>query len=181
MRAFASAERQRQFALGRLAVRRLVGTAHGVDPAAVDLQIGVDGAPRIPRGFVSIAHAGRGFEALGLAVLATGPIGVDAERIQPRHPRLGQRILRGDEAEVVHQLGGGADSALTLVWALKEAVLKGQRTGLRAGAQSIRLSEITRAGEAGHAQAESSESGTWRLAFTRQRDLWLAVALLEER
>ena len=179
LRGFASMERRRQFALGRVAARRLVGQTVGEEPAAVDLRVGPDGAPQVRRGYLSIAHAGQGFGALGLAAFAAGPIGVDAEAIRPRHPGLARRILRPDESEVLDALGGPGVSSLTQVWALKEAVLKGQRTGLRAGAQSVRLVEIRADAVGGTATAVSERSGLWHLAFVRQRDLWLAVASQE--
>lgn len=172
---FASSERRRQFVLGRLAARRLVGTLMDMPSADVDLQFGTDGAPRVQEGYVSIAHGGRGFGAFGLAASAKVPIGVDAETIRPRHPRLAHRILRTDESDVIDLLGGDDASALTLVWALKESVMKGQRTGLRAGTQSVRLTDVDLASASGW--ADSEVSGVWRLSFLRRDDVWIAVAL----
>ena len=174
---FASSERRRQFVLGRLAVRRLVGETQGVAPAAVELGIDASGAPRVATGYVSIAHGGHGFGAIGLAAYARQPVGVDAESIRPRHPGLGARILRDDEADAVRQLDAAPDAALTLVWALKESVLKGQGTGLRAGARSVRIDELVPAD--GRARLVSDTSGVWHLSFERRGDLWLAVALSE--
>ena len=48
-------------------------------------------------------------------------------------------MLRDDERPALDALGGPTDDAQTLLWSMKEAVLKGQRTGLRAGARSVRL------------------------------------------
>ena len=177
LRLFASPERRRQFALGRLAVRRLVGEAEGLAPAAVELAIDDGGAPRVPTGYVSIAHGGRGFGAIGLAAYARRPVGVDAESIGPRHPGLAARILRDDEADGVRQLDAAPDVSLTLVWVLKEAVLKGQRTGLRAGARSVRIEEVALA--SGRARLASDVSGRWSVWFERRGDLWLAVALAD--
>ena len=177
LQTFASPERRRQFALGRLAVRRLVAEVEGLAPASVALAIDAGGAPRVPSGYVSIAHGGRGFDAIGLAAYARRPVGVDAESIRPRHPGLAARILHDDEADLVRQLGAGPDAALTLAWALKEAVLKGQGTGLRAGARSVRIEDVDPA--RGRARLSSDASGGWRLSFERRGDLWLAVALAE--
>ena len=172
---FASSERRRQFALGRLAARRLVGEIEDQAPATVELVIGAGGAPRVATGYVSIAHGGRGFGAIGVAAYARRPVGVDAESIRPRHPGLAARILRDDEGEVWRQLDAEHDVALTLVWALKESVLKGQGTGLRAGARSVRIAEAVPAD--GRARLVSDASGSWRASFERRGDLWLAVAL----
>lgn len=172
---FASAERRRQFVLGRLAVRRLLSVVQKVWPSEVRVEVGNDGAPRVEGGYVSIAHGGRGFGALGLAAFAHQPVGVDVEVIRPRHPRLADRILLPDEVSVFDGLGRESTSALPLIWSLKEAVLKGQRTGLRAGARSVHLQEIDV--EASTARAVSEVSGTWTLNFERSGDLWLAVAV----
>ncbi|GAB5535167.1 MAG: hypothetical protein Rubg2KO_14160 [Rubricoccaceae bacterium] len=174
---FASAERRRQFVLGRLAARRLVGHQLELPPQDVEIEMGRDGAPNVQSGFLSIAHGGRGLAAVGVAAQAQAPIGVDAETVRTRHPRLAARILRPDESDVLDALGGESASSLTLLWALKESVLKGQRTGLRAGAQSVRLSIQSFSESDGTAAAESDRSGVWRLSFTRHGDLWLAVAL----
>lgn len=181
LKTFASSERRRQFVLGRLAVRRLVGEMQGEVPVAVRMDVGDDGAPRVKDGYVSIAHGGLGFEAIGLAAYAERPVGVDVEQIRVRHARLADRILRADEAHVLPSIAADSDSALTLVWALKESVLKGQRTGLRAGAQSVRLDRIQVASSRGEAQATSEASGAWHLGFERIGDLWLAVATTEGR
>ena len=173
---FASSERRRQFVMGRLAARRIVGEALGETPQAVRIELGKDGAPRIEKGYVSIAHGGRGFAARGVAVYSHRPVGVDAEAIQPRHPGLASRILAEAEGGILDSLGGASASSLTLIWALKEAVLKGQRTGLRAGARSVRLEQIQVANASGHAEATSVSTGRWELAFERQNDLWIAVA-----
>lgn len=172
---YANAERRRQFALGRLAARRLLSRQLELAPTDVEIGIGEDGAPRAPSGFLSIAHGGRGLDAIGLAAYSDVPVGVDTEAIRARHPRLAQRILRPDEALTLPE----ADDAtsLTLIWSIKESVLKGQRTGLRAGAQSVRLLEVDPASST--ARAMSEVSGEWRITFERRGDLWLTVAVLE--
>ncbi|MEO0558430.1 MAG: 4'-phosphopantetheinyl transferase superfamily protein [Bacteroidota bacterium] len=174
---FGSAERRRQFVLGRLAVRRLVAAQHDVPEAKVPIELGSDGAPTVRGGFVSIAHGGTGFDAIGMAAFAHQPVGVDVEIIRERHPRLADRILRPDEAHLKAVLRMEQTSGVPLVWSLKEAVLKGQRTGLRAGARSVRIAEIDIASS--RARAESDVSGPWRLTYERRGDLWLTVALAE--
>ena len=170
---FASAERRRHFALGRLAARHVVGACWGRAPEAVALVVDAGGAVTLESGHVSIAHGGRGFEAVGVAAYADRPVGVDVEAVGPRHPGLARRIVRPDEAGLLDALGGPGDDSVTLVWALKEAVLKGQRTGLRAGARSVRLAVD---GPGGVVEAWSDRSGPWRVAFRRRGGLWMTVA-----
>ncbi len=177
--------RRRQFVLGRAAARALAARRLGVAPADVDLGVGEDGAPEIPGAHVSIAHTGRTGPAAALAAVADGPVGVDLERVGPRRPDLWTRILRPDERPLLDALGGPTDDAQTLLWTLKEAVLKAQRTGFRAGGRSVRLALDEPSFQ--HAQARrappdrglataASGAGGWRVAFGREGRLWLAVA-----
>ena len=174
---FKSPARQRQFALGRLAVRSLVGDVLGVRALDVPLRVAEDGAPEVPGLVVSIAHTGREGSVSAVAAVGARSLGVDLERIAPRRHDLSRRILRPDEREVLDALGGPTDETQTLLWALKEAVLKAQRTGLRAGARSVRL-ELYADGappDRGAAAAVSG-AGAWTLTYGRLGDLWLAVA-----
>lgn len=176
MAGFASAERRLGFALGRTAARSLLAEALGLPAAEVPLTVGGDGAPRSPGRRVSIAHTGRGPRAVAVAAVAAGPVGIDVERVAPRRPDLWRRILAPDEHGVLEALGGPTDETQTLLWALKESVLKGQRTGFRAAAQSVVLT----LGADGRARALSATSGNWEIAYTRLDDAWLTVAWAED-
>lgn len=178
MHAFRHPDRRRQFALGRTAARTLAAARLGLDPVAVPLSVGTDGAPDLPGLHVSIAHTARGEHAAALAAVGEQPVGVDLERVAPRRPDLWRRILTPEEYAVLDALGGPTDDAQTLLWTLKEAVLKGQRTGFRAGGTSVRI----RLGAdgvppaRGLATATARESGGWTVAFGREDDLWVAIA-----
>ena len=76
---------------------------------------------------------------------------------------------------MLEALGGPTDASQTLVWSLKEAVLKARQIGLRAGMLSVRLSDL----DAGQQQATATDAdgGLWRLSFERRGDLWVSVAV----
>ena len=171
--AFATADRRRAFVLGRTAARHLLARATGAAAARVELTVGDDGAPRTPGRAVSIAHTGRGADLVAVAAVAGTPVGVDVERVGPRRADLWQRLLTPGEHAVLDHLGGPTDSAQTLLWALKEAVLKGQRTGFRAGARSVVL---TLGETPGRVRAVSDVSGGWEIAYARLGAAWLAAA-----
>ena len=175
--AFGHADRRRQFALGRTAARTLAAERLGVAPRDVPLAVGPDGAPEVAGACVSIAHTGRAGDAAALAAVADGPVGVDLERVAPRRPDLWTRILTPAERPLLDALGGPTDDAQTLLWTLKEAVLKAQRTGFRAGGRSVTLALDADGAppDRGLATAASG-AGAWRVAFGRDGDLWLAVA-----
>lgn len=174
---FAVAERRLHFALGRLALREVAAAKLGVEAAVVEIAVGADGAPEVAGLYASISHGGTGDSAVGFAAVAAVAVGVDVEPIRARRADLWRRILHSDEREVLDALGGPSDRAHTLLWSMKEAVLKGQRTGLRAGARSVRLSLDAAGGDAGSARARSERSGAWTLRYTRRGDLWLVVAV----
>lgn len=164
------ADRHARFLLGRATLRQMLARRMGMDPAEVPLRVGEGG--RLVVGdhvHVSLSHAGRGMDAAAAAAVHDEPIGLDIERINPRHPDLWRRVLRPDEYGEMEALGGPTDASQTLLWVLKEAVLKGQGTGLRASMQSVRLNVAAKV-------AESDQSGTWQLRFDRVGDLWVAVA-----
>ena len=174
---FRHVDRRRQFVLGRTAARRLAAARLGCAPAAVLLSLDDDGAPHLGDAFVSIAHGGRGDAAVGAAALADRAVGIDVEVVARRRPDLWTRILRSEEQSLLDALGGPTDDAQTLVWTLKEAVLKAQRTGFRAGGRSVRL-DLHADGappEVGDATA-ASDQGDWRLRFGRIGVVWVAVA-----
>jgi 4'-phosphopantetheinyl transferase len=171
---FGNADRRLAFALGRTAARGLLAGALGLDPADVPLRVGGDGAPRVSGYGVSIAHTGRGAAAVAVAAVSRGPVGIDVEAVGPRRADLWRRLLSPSEHAVLDALGGPTDSAQTLLWALKEAVLKGQRTGFRAGARSVVLTLPEALG--GRASAVSERSGAWEIAYGRVGGAWLTVA-----
>ena len=178
---FGAADRRRHFALGRLAARTLAGERLGVPPGAVPLGVAADGAVEVEGAdlHLSISHGGGGAAAVGLAAIGPRPVGVDVEPIRARRADLWTRILRPDERPALDALGGPSDESQTLLWSLKEAVLKGQRTGLRAGARSVRL-ELGDGADlsSGVASAQADASGRWALRYARRGDLWVVVTVL---
>ncbi|OZC02591.1 4'-phosphopantetheinyl transferase family protein [Rubricoccus marinus] len=173
---FVHPDRRIGFVLGRTAARTLIGEALGVAPEAAPLAVAASGAPVVVGAplYVSIGHAGRG-EAIGGAVLAETPVGFDLERILPRHPGLWRRMLAPEEHALLDALGGPTDEAQTLLWSLKEAVLKGCQTGLRAGMRSVTLSEHDASRQ--RLVARDGGGGLWRLRYERRGDVWVSLAL----
>ena len=177
--AFTSPSRSLGFVLGRTAARTLLADATGCDPREAGLAVDASGAPVVEASpyFLSIAHTG-GREAWGGAALARQPVGLDLERIAPRQPALWRRILSETEYPLLDPLGGPTDEAQTLLWSLKEAVLKARRTGLRAGMRSVSLAALDPLRQ--RAEATDRAGGAWHLGFERRGDLWVSWALARE-
>ena len=177
---FRHADRRAGFVLGRTAARTLLAERLGGTPSDAPLTVGADGAPTVSGLHVSIAHAGRGAGVTASAAVAPFAVGVDLEPIVERRPDLWRRILAPAEHALLEAMGGPTARSQTLLWSLKEAVLKGQRTGLRAGARSVvlTLDAVPRGAvsDTGTGRAVSEQSGAWRLAWARADGLWLCVA-----
>ncbi len=173
---FANADRRHAFVLGRTAARTLLGAQFGVAPEHVGLDVAPSGALVVPGYRVSVAHTGRGADAVGIAAVAGVPVGIDAETVAVRRPDLWRRLLSPTEHDVLDALGGPTDDVQTLLWALKESVLKGQQTGFRAGARSVVLSVP----DAGRVRAVSDLSGAWEIAYARLGAAIVAVAWQDE-
>ncbi|MFN3597487.1 MAG: 4'-phosphopantetheinyl transferase family protein [Rubricoccaceae bacterium] len=143
---FGSEARRAQFRVARYALRTLAAARLGMAPHLVPLAVEPGGAPFLRERedvFVSLAHSAGSRGARALAAVAGRPVGVDLERLRPVAPRLAERLLVPGEAELLGQVSGAlglpADAALLAAWVLKEAVLKGERTGLRGGLRAVRL------------------------------------------
>ena len=160
------------FALGRTAARLAAAEAAGQPPEAVRLVVAADGAPELPDLplHLSIAHSGREKQHLGAAAVGPQPLGLDVERIRPVRPDLYTRLLSPAEHPLLEVLHPDPSAAQVLAWSLKEAVLKGLRTGFRRPAQSVRLVEAAE----GFAEAEAD--GRWALRYARRGPFWVALA-----
>lgn len=103
----------------KLLVRERTGNAFNAVPIKKD----TDGKPFVggyPDLFLSITHAG-GYAAAALS--ATRPVGIDIERVKPRHPALLRMTATPKEAEALRQRFEPAELA-TLLWTCKEAAAK---------------------------------------------------------
>jgi phosphopantetheinyl transferase len=75
----------RRWVASRWALRRVLGEYLGVAPAAVRLEIGEHGKPRLAGGAgprFNLSHS----EGLALVAVAEREVGVDVERIRPKRP-----------------------------------------------------------------------------------------------
>lgn len=138
------AKRRDDFVLGRWTAKRaLAARLPGVAPAAIEIRAAADGAPEafldgapVPVA-ISISHsAGRALAA----VAASGPLGADLERIEPRSPLLvDDYFTAGETALVAAGPPGGRDRLITAIWCAKESALKARRTGLREDPRRMRV------------------------------------------
>lgn len=167
---FKHAARRSSFILGRAAARLVTGDRLAIDPAEVRLEVAPDGAVDVigvPY-HVSISHGGE----MAAAAIAQCAVGVDLEKIIPRNPRLLSRILSDTEREAAGAIPLAPEVTAVLYWTLKEAVVKGMRTGLRCPMASIETDLDYEAGE-GLVVAGSEK---WEVRFRELDGYFIAVA-----
>ncbi|MDZ4698293.1 MAG: 4'-phosphopantetheinyl transferase superfamily protein [Rhodothermales bacterium] len=163
-------KRRRQYTLGRLALRQLLAEHLGADPARVPLVVAGDGAVDLADSAwrLSVAHSGDHAVA---AVHRHGAVGVDIERVQPRHPGLPRFLLHPEERGLVE--GPDPDDRLILVWTIKEAVLKAMRTGFRISPRTLR---VQLDGPNGQASILVNDRMEWQARFTKHDEYYVSVA-----
>lgn len=172
--AFGAESRRREFLAGRAAARLLLADRLSTTPGAVPLRRHEDGGVDVGAEpwHVSIAHSG----PHAIAAAAPHAVGADLERIQPRDPAVATFLFRAEDRGLVDRLPYGADAALILCWALKEAVLKARRSGFRTSPKALRLTVDP---EAATARVEIEGEAPWHVPYARLDGYWGAVAVPE--
>ena len=137
MATYTLAKRRREFTLGRAVARTLLAERLGHPPADIALAVTEGGCVDVVEAdlHLSIAHSGEH----AVAAVAERIVGIDLERIQPRHPELPRFILHPDEYAYYEALPLDAIRSSILYWTLKEATLKALRTGLRLSPKKLQL------------------------------------------
>ena len=171
---FGHADRRHSFVLGRYAARTVLAERMGLPPQDVPLQVGDDGALDLHGHdlLVSITHAGKGEDVHAAALIGERPLGVDLEAIVPRREDLAERILNPSERGVFEALPYDGNTGQLLMWSMKEAVLKAQRTGFRRAARTVQVTRIAD----GRAKAMTVDGGRWALRYEQIGGFWLTLA-----
>lgn len=135
---------QLQFALTRLALRRLLAQETGLASDTLMFELGAHGKPVLawPGAPVfNVSHSGA--YAL-IAIARGGQVGVDIETVQPMRdvPALAEQTLLPGELELC---GHGRDvEAFFQLWTIKEAVLKAWGVGIAQHLSAFEALELTR-------------------------------------
>lgn len=137
LQSFGHAGRRREFVLGRAAARTLLAERLGTAPREVPLVVAPDGGVEVEGAdlHLSIAHSG----PHAVAAVGARRLGVDLERIAPRHPGLARFLLHPEERASFEALALDHTRSCILYWTLKEATLKAMRTGFRTSPKKLRL------------------------------------------
>jgi len=171
---YRSEKRRIEFVLGRAAARRLIAERLGASPSEVTLRVASDGAVEIGGAalYLSISHAA----GWATAVVSPRPVGIDMEQLAMRSPGVYRYFLARSEYPLLEGIDLDHDSVQILLWTLKEAVLKGMRTGLRSSPKSVKIVSMD---AAGRATLQSPDGKRWRVGWMFWRDCYLAIADIE--
>jgi 4'-phosphopantetheinyl transferase len=127
-------EPARRWVAARWALRRALSQYLEVEPAAVELEAGENGKPRLATGEgfeFNLSHSG----GLALVAVAERQVGVDVELIAPRHdlPALAERALTAADAATVRAASEDDRAAVFYAaWTRHEARVKCLGSGLGA-------------------------------------------------
>jgi 4'-phosphopantetheinyl transferase len=135
---FRVAAAARRFVGARAALRMILGSATGVEPAEVKFHLGKRGKPYLPGGgpFFNASDSGD----YVVVALSSAEVGVDIEvlRTLRRNNRLARRVCTDHEIEMLAQAPEEERGALLLrLWTCKEAALKAVGVGLSGGARNV--------------------------------------------
>lgn len=165
-------KRRLEYIAGRLVARELAGEALRCKPEDVDLRIHEDGAlflHNVSYG-ISLAHTHNGVCA---AIARQDEVGIDIETIQPRDEGLHRFFLHPDEYELLEALPFGRHESLILCWTLKEATLKGMKTGFRCSPKKLRLSIDV---DKQTARIDIQDQNPWIAHFEKRDECYLSLA-----
>lgn len=174
---FTNESRRATYLAGRLAMRTLLMPHLNQLPHEIPLVTEPSGAPALvldPPLYVSVTHTA----SEAAAVFAPTPVGIDLEHIQKRRDDLWKFLLPPTDYEAFHALDTPQNEKNILLWVIKEAVLKGLKTGFRLSPKKIQAHINLDAQEA---LVTDHIGQHWVVPFTRHEDCWLAVALLQDQ
>ena len=132
-------QKRHHFSAGRAALRNLLGKYTGIQPRALEFELGPHGKPFLPGSPLQFNFTNSGELAL-LAVCRGREVGIDIEQ-RDRNisvERLAAHIFTPDEAATFRQLAeSGKHAALLAAWTRKEAYIKALGRGFSLSLQSF--------------------------------------------
>lgn len=165
-------KRKQEFIAGRFIARQQAASLLHTSPAEVNLAVQEDGSLDLADTpySISLAHTREGVCS---AIARESSVGIDLELIRPRHENLYQFILDPSEYHLLESLPMDRDRILILCWTLKEATLKGMRSGFRCSPKKLRLSIDT---DAQTAEITASDGEIWVAHFEEFDNAYLSIA-----
>jgi len=189
-------KRRDEWLLGRYAAKALLRSLpeyRALPPQAVEVRNDPQGAPGFvlpdglaPTGCLSLSHSG----PYALAALVRLPDlrpGADLEKVEPRSEAFVEDYLTPCEREMVHAAPPEERAFVaTLVWSMKEAMLKALGVGLRLDTRRVEVAEtdqLPAAGDGWQALSVSDHEDPRRrwVAWARRHEAYVLTAAVPLR
>ena len=124
-----SNHRKKDFLLGRVALKQALANYIAEDlDKAVTIKNAGNGLPYIEGWDNLYCSLGHSYDR-GIGVVAHHKVGVDIEKIRPHKKSLLDYITNQNEADLVQDFFGTQTDIISLVWVIKESVMKGVGVG----------------------------------------------------
>ncbi len=175
-KSFKSPRRRLTFTMGRVAARRLLSRRLAIPETAVNLVIHESGAVDVDGfdGFLSITHT----DETAVAAVSGQPIGIDIESHAERADDLYKYVLTESQYPLLGRSGLDRNSTVLICWVVKEAVVKGMRTGLRTSPAEL---DIELDFTTGIGRVFVTDGSEWAIRYCRSDNNHFACAFPVER
>lgn len=183
-------KRRDEWLAGRWAAKSLVRSLPewgDIPFAQIEIGNNPEGAPfvrlpegRTPPGCLSISHSGP-FAFCALAAESGFRFGVDLEKVEPRSGSFVRDFFTPEEQRLVDAVPvGEQEIAVTLIWSLKESMLKALGMGLRLDTRQVEVLTVGELVPGDWREVRVGEPGTknrpWSAWWQRRGDYLLTVA-----
>jgi 4'-phosphopantetheinyl transferase len=166
-------KRRREWLLGRWTAKQLLQRSREayrcLPLTAITIDNDADGAPffavekdnhRPERLSTCLSISHRGENAF-CALSDTHAIGADIERVETRHPAFVHDFFTERETACVWHWQTARDLGITVMWSVKESVLKVLREGLRVDTRHVEITRIDGLQSDGQGYRPAPSSGIW--------------------
>jgi phosphopantetheinyl transferase len=172
-----SEQSRKDFLAGRVALKNAFLNYKGISAKSSDKVIinNLDnGQPMIigeEQVYCSIGHS----YGWGIGAVATCRIGVDIEKVRPHQKALLRYISSPKEIGLVRNFFGKSTNYITLIWVIKEAVLKGLGTGFGVSPRQVKISRQINQ-EYFSVEGKGLRPKLWRVWPFRKDNFYISIA-----
>jgi len=173
--------KQEDFLLGRIALKQSLSSYTGKDfDQTVTIKNSKSGRPYINGKndfFCSISHS----YGHGIGIVSPFKVGADIEKVRPHDRFLLNYIADIEEINLVSDFFGNQTDVVTLIWVIKESVMKGVGVGLKIPPKQVTITKKTSTRNHFKVNIISSDSSlTWYVWPIKKNDFYIGIAYEKE-
>lgn len=173
--------KREDFLLGRIALKQAISSHTGKDfDQKVTIKNSKSGRPYINdknNFFCSISHSyGR-----GIGIVSPFKVGADIEKVRSHDRSLLNYIADIEEVNLVCDFFGNQTDVITLIWVIKESVMKGMGVGLKLPPKHVMITKMTSTRSHFQVNIVDRESSlTWYVWPIKKNDFYIGIAYEKE-